>query len=505
MGDGKRAMASERILEVLEPVSVSGKLPRAVTGLSHDSRRVKAGDWFFALRGQHANGSGFAAAALSAGAGAVVTEAPTGQTPEVRVIDARRSMARAAARFYGDPSLALRTVGITGTNGKTTVSFLLRAVLEAHGWATGLVGTVGAFFPQGRASTGFTTPESVELQALLAEMVERGAHACVLEVSSHGLALERTFGLAFDVTAFTNLTHDHLDFHGTVENYLDAKLMLFDGRNGAAGVKPTIAVVHAADPHAASVIEAARRGGQRVVTFAVRGPADVTAEEVESGARGSRFRVREAGEAHEVTVRLPGLFNVENALAAWAIAGALGVSPSTRVRSLAAVAGVPGRLEPVDLGQPFAVYVDYAHTPDALERLLETVRPLTRGRVHVLFGAGGDRDHSKRPEMGEVAAQLADKVVLTSDNPRSEDPLAILSEIRSGIGAGSKAAVEIEPDRRRAIALALAGASPGDVVVLAGKGHETTQTAGGHAVPFDDREEARAALIALGFASGESR
>jgi UDP-N-acetylmuramoyl-L-alanyl-D-glutamate--2,6-diaminopimelate ligase len=493
-------MASERILEVLEPVSASGALPQTVTGLSHDSRRVRPGDWFFALAGQHADGARFAAQALALGAGAVVTEAPTGQTPEVRVIDARRSMARAAARFYGDPSLALRTVGITGTNGKTTVSFLLRAVLAAHGWASGLVGTVGAFFPEGRATTGFTTPESVELQALLAEMIEREAKACVLEVSSHGLALERTFGLAFDVTAFTNLTHDHLDFHGTVENYLDAKLMLFDGRNGAAGVKPTVAVIHAADPHAAAVTEAAKRGGQSVRTFAVHGPADVTAENVVAGAWGSRFTVKERDQRHQVTLRLPGLFNVENALCAWTIAGALGVDPETRARSLAGVAGVPGRLETVDQGQPFAVYVDYAHTPDALGRLLETVRPLTAGRVHLVFGAGGDRDHSKRPEMGEVAARLADTVVLTSDNPRSEDPLAILSEIRSGMPSGSHARVRVEPDRRQAIALAIAGAQSGDVVVLAGKGHETTQTAHGESLPFDDREEARSALEHLGFA-----
>jgi UDP-N-acetylmuramoyl-L-alanyl-D-glutamate--2,6-diaminopimelate ligase len=490
-------MASERILEVLEPVSVSGALPRTVTGLSHDSRRVRPGDWFFALAGQHADGARFAAAALAAGAGAVVSEAPTGQVPEVRVADARRSMARAAARFYGDPSLALRLVGITGTNGKTTVSFLLQAVLEAHGWPTGLLGTVGAFFPQGKMTTGFTTPESVELQALLAEMIEHGTRACVLEVSSHGLALERTFGLAFDVTAFTNLTHDHLDFHGTVESYLDAKLMLFDGRNGAAGVKPTVAVIHAADPHAARVLEAARRGSQRVVTFAVGRPADVVAEGVTSDARGSRFTVREGGTGHEVTIRLPGLFNVENALAAWTIAGVLGVSPETRRASLAGVAGVPGRLESVDAGQPFAVYVDYAHTPDALERLLETLRPLTRGRVHLVFGAGGDRDHSKRPEMGEVAARLADTVVLTSDNPRSEDPLAILDSIRSGVAPGARAEVLVEPDRRRAIALALEAAARGDVVVLAGKGHETTQTAHGQSLPFDDREEARAALLRL--------
>ncbi|HKA24720.1 MAG TPA: UDP-N-acetylmuramoyl-L-alanyl-D-glutamate--2,6-diaminopimelate ligase [Candidatus Eisenbacteria bacterium] len=502
MGDGKRAMASQKILEVLEPVSVSGKLPEMVGGLSHDSRRVRPGDWFFALAGQHQDGARFAFQALAAGAGCVVTETGTGQKPEVRVQDVRRSMARAAARFYGDPSLALRTVGITGTNGKTTVSFLLRAVLEAHGWATGLLGTVGAFHPQGKVATGFTTPESVELQGLLAEMVERGATACVLEVSSHGLALERTYGLAFDVTAFTNLTHDHLDFHGTVERYLDAKLMLFDGRNGAAGVKKTVAVIHAADPHAQRVIEAARRGGQRVVTFAIHGPADITAEKVSSAAKGSRFTVREGGERHEVTIRLPGLFNVENALCAWAIAGVLGVSASTRARSLAAVAGVPGRLESVDAGQPFAVYVDYAHTPDALERLLVAVRPLASGRVHVVFGAGGDRDRAKRPEMGEVASRLADRVVLTSDNPRSEDPLLILREIEAGLGAGGHAEVEIEPDRRRAIERALAAAKAGDVVVLAGKGHETTQLSHGETVPFDDREEARAALRRLGFEEG---
>jgi len=502
MGDGKRAMASERLLEVIEPVSVSGELPETVEGLAHDSRRVRRGEWFFALAGQHADGGRFAASALAAGAGAVVTEAPTGLTPEVRVADTRRAMARAAARFYGEPSLALRTVGITGTNGKTTVSFLVRAMLESHGWATGLLGTVGAFFPRGAVSTGFTTPESTELQAMLAEMRDQGAVACVLEVSSHGLALERTYGLAFDVTAFTNLTHDHLDFHGTVENYLDAKLMLFDGRNGAAGRKPTVAVIHAADPHAPAVIEAAKRGGQRVITFALSGPAEITAEDVVSDALGSRFAVREREGRYPVSIRLPGSFNVENALCAWAIAGVLGVSTGERQASLAAVAGVPGRLEPVDVGQPFAVYVDYAHTPDALERLLETVRPLTKGRVHVVFGAGGDRDHSKRPEMGEVAARLADRVVLTSDNPRSEDPQAILDSIRSGIAPSARPEVEVEPDRRRAIEKALAAARAGDVVVLAGKGHETTQTALGKSAPFDDRVEARAALERLGLGKG---
>jgi UDP-N-acetylmuramoyl-L-alanyl-D-glutamate--2,6-diaminopimelate ligase len=441
-------MATPRLLEVLEPVSVTGTLPETVGGLATDSRRVRPGDWFFALPGQHVEGARFAEAARAAGATCVVAEAPTGATPEVRVADARRGLARAASRFYGDPSLALTTVGITGTNGKTTVSFLARAVLEAGGRPTGVLGTVGAFFPGGRTTTGFTTPQAVELHALLAEMLEHGARACVLEASSHGLELERVYGVAFDVTVFTNLTHDHLDFHGTLERYLDAKLRLFDGRNGAAGAKPTIAIVHAADPHAGRVIEAARRGGQRVMTYDTRGGADVTAVHVASDASGSRFTVIDAEGRHDVELRLPGLFNVENALAAWAIGLVLGVPAEARARSLGAVTGVPGRLEPIDAGQPFAVLVDYAHTPDALARVLETVRPLARGRVHVLFGAGGDRDHAKRPEMGEVAARLADRVVLTSDNPRSEDPGAILSEILAGVPASSPAAVGIEPDRR---------------------------------------------------------
>jgi UDP-N-acetylmuramoyl-L-alanyl-D-glutamate--2,6-diaminopimelate ligase len=494
MGDGKRTMATPRLLEVLEPVSVLGELPATVDGLAYDSRRVRPGDWFFALPGLHAQGARFAQAARAAGATCVVADAPTGASPEVRVADARRGLARAASRFYGDPSLALRTVGITGTNGKTTISFLARAVIEAGGWPTGVLGTVGAFFPGGRTTTGFTTPQPVELHALLAEMLEHGARAAVLEASSHGLALERVYGVAFDVTVFTNLTHDHLDFHGTVESYLDAKLRLFDGRNGAVGAKPTTAIIHAADPHAGQVIEAARRGGQRVVTYAAGAAADVMATDVTSEARGSRFTVVDADGRHEVRVRLPGLFNVENALAAWAIGAALGVPAEARARSLGSVTGVPGRLEPVDTGQPFTVLVDYAHTPDALARVLEAVRPLAEGRVHVLFGAGGDRDHGKRPEMGETAARLADRVVLTSDNPRSENPAEILAAILAGIPSSSLAIVEVEPDRRRAIARLLAGARAGDVVLIAGKGHETTQTIGDAVLPFDDREEARLAL-----------
>lgn len=490
-------MATELLLPALEPLSVRGELPRSVPGLAYDSRRVRPGDWFFALSGQHVKGSTFARAAREAGAGALVVSESVDVLPEILVLDVRQSLARAAARFYGEPSRKLLTVGITGTNGKTTCSWLVRSMLEAAGHAAGTVGTVGVIGPGGARTTGFTTPESLELNQILAEMIEEGATAAVLEVSSHGLALERAYGVAFDVTAFTNLTHDHLDFHGTLESYLDAKLRLFDGRNGAVGAKPTVAVIHAADPHARAVLEAARRGNQRVLTFALSGPADVIAEDVRSDARGSHFTVRAAEGRHRVEIRLPGEFNVENALAAWTIGAALGIPPETRARGLAAVAGVPGRLEGIDAGQPFSVYVDYAHTPDALARVLETVRPLARGRVHVLFGAGGDRDPDKRPEMGEVAARLADRVVLTSDNPRSEDPLVILEQIRAGIPGSARAEIEVDPDRRLAIYKVLEGARAGDVVVLAGKGHETTQTIGTETRPFDDRQEATTALARL--------
>ena len=497
MGGAERTVATALLLEALGPAAVHGELPGAVAGLAYDSRRVRAGDWFFALSGRRCDGAAFADAARRAGAAVVVAERATGGAPEVLVPDARTGLARAAARFYGEPSRRLRMVGITGTNGKTTCSWLVHAVLEAAGTPAAVVGTVGAFLAGGGGPTGFTTPEALELNRLLAETAERGAAAAVLEVSSHGLALKRSYGVAFDVTVFTNLTQDHLDFHGTLAEYLDAKLRLFDGRNGAAGVKPTVAVVHAADPHAAAVIAAARRGAQRVVTYAVRGPADVRAQDVHADARGARFTVCDAEGRHPAAIRLSGEFNVENALAAWAVGTALGVPAAARAAGLERLAGVPGRLEPVDAGQPFAVYVDYAHTPDALERVLAAVRPLARGRVHVLFGAGGDRDPGKRPQMGAAAARLADRVVLTSDNPRSEDPLVILAAIRAGVAVGAGERFEIEPDRRLAIARVLAAAAPGDVVVLAGKGHETTQTVGAEVRHFDDREEARAVLARL--------
>jgi UDP-N-acetylmuramoyl-L-alanyl-D-glutamate--2,6-diaminopimelate ligase len=497
-------MAARELLGILEPLAVTGEPRSPVRGLATDSRRVRPGEWFFALAGTRDDGVRFAGSALAAGAGAVVAERPSGLEPEVRVRDVRVSLARASGHFYGEAWRRLFTVGITGTNGKTTASFLTRAVLEAGGRSTGVLGTTGAWLPSGHRDLGFTTPFPVELHGALAALLEEGGQAVVIEASSHGLEQRRVFGIGFDVTVFTNLTHDHLDYHGTLEEYLDAKLRLFDGRNGAAVEKPTVAVIRASDPYADAVRAAAARGGQRIVTYGVGVAADVSAADVRFDARGARFLVRDDAGSHTVTLRLPGEYNVENALAAWAVGAVAGVAPEARARGLAGVRGVPGRLEPVEAGQPFAIYVDFAHTPDALERVLRAVRPLAAGRVHVVFGAGGDRDAAKRPLMGAVAARLADRIVLTSDNPRSEDPARILEAILAGVPAAARAAAIVESDRRAAIQRALAAAAAGDVVVIAGKGHETTQTIGGVSHPFDDREEARAAWERVRRAGGGS-
>jgi UDP-N-acetylmuramoyl-L-alanyl-D-glutamate--2,6-diaminopimelate ligase len=494
---GKRELTSTALLPVLEPLAIKGELPETVQGLAYDSRRVQAGDWFFALPGQHLDGAKFARAAMDAGAAAVVSEQSTGVVPEVKVGDARRSLARAAVRFFGEPASRLTTVGITGTNGKTTCSWLVRAILEAAGWKVGMVGTLGAFLAGEEEEISFTTPEAVELNTLLDRMVREGTRAAVLEVSSHGLALSRSYDIAFDVTVFTNLSQDHLDFHLTPDAYLDAKLRLFDGRNGAQSVKQTVAVINTGDDRAPAVLEAARLGHQKPLTYAVDGEADFVATDVTSHAGGARFRVRDGEGEHTVAIELPGEFNVENALAAWAAAAALGIPAEIRLQGLAGVRGVPGRLEPILAGQAFAVLVDYAHTPDGLGRALAAVRPLAEGKIHCVIGAGGDRDPGKRSEMGRVAAELSDRVIFTSDNPRSEDPGAIIRTLASGVAAGSETTIEIEVDRRTAIRLAISKARPGDLVLIAGKGHEATQTIGDQTLPFDDRHEARAAIESL--------
>jgi UDP-N-acetylmuramoyl-L-alanyl-D-glutamate--2,6-diaminopimelate ligase len=465
-----------------------------VRGLASDSRRVRPGDLFFALAGLRQDGQAFVRQALDSGAVAAVVdhEAPAVDGLLVRVAEPRRALAEAATAFHGQPARALRTVGITGTNGKTTTTYLLEAVFRAAGWRPGVLGTTGARLDGATRPLGYTTPEATELQALLREMADAGVQAVALELSSHALVQRRGYGLDLDVAVFTNLSHDHLDYHGTLEAYLDAKLMLFDGRNAPSPVKSATAVVNADDPVAEKVVAAARRGGMKVLRFGATAGADVRIERVETTPDGLVVELM-TGTVVEVRLPLLGRYNAWNAAGAFAAALALGVAPACAAAGLAAVEGVPGRLERVATARPFEVVVDYAHTPDALQRSLAAMREHARGRVLVVFGCGGERDRAKRPVMGQAARLGADEVWVTSDNPRGEDPAMIADEILAGAG-GVGGPVHLELDRHAAIARALAAARPGDAVLIAGKGHETTQTIGARVLPFDDREVARGLL-----------
>ena len=465
-----------------------------ITGLAYDNRRVGPGTLFFCVPGFTRDGHDFAPDAVARGAAALVVERPLGLgVPEVLVDDVRAAMARAAAVFSGDPSRRLQVVGITGTNGKTTTAFLVREVLEAAGIRCGLLGTVKSVIGGEERTVERTTPEAIDLQETLAEMWATGDRACAIEVSSHALSLRRADGVHYAVAVFTNLTQDHLDFHPDMEDYFAAKARLF------GELAPGVAVVNADDPYGRRLAESL----ERCVTYAISSEADWRVTDLKTGFGGSDFVLwTPAGEA-AVHIPLPGRFNVLNAVAALAVADALGVGLDDGVRALADAGRVPGRFEPVDAGQDFAVLVDYAHTPDSLENVLLAARELAghrgpqgRGpsRVIVVFGAGGDRDRGKRPVMGEIAARLADVAIVTSDNPRSEDPEAIIDAIVAGAGT----AVERCVDRRDAIARAVGLAAAGDVVVIAGKGHEQGQEfAGGRREPFDDVAVARAALEGL--------
>jgi UDP-N-acetylmuramoyl-L-alanyl-D-glutamate--2,6-diaminopimelate ligase len=459
-----------------------------VRALAFDARRVEPGTVFFCVRGFTRDGHDFAPEAVRRGAAALVVDHPLGLgVPEVLVEDVRAAMAPAAAALHGDPTARLQVVGITGTSGKTTTSFLLRHLLEAAGRQTALLGTVKSVVAGREGALARTTPEAIDLQAAFAEMVAGGDDACVMEVSSHALELHRADAIHWAAAAFTNLSQDHLDFHPTMEAYFQAKRRLF-----AEGA-PQVAVVCVDDEHGRRLAAELRADGRPAVTVASAGEADLAAQDVELTPSGATFTARDAGGAR-LRLRCPlvGRFNVANALVAVALARLLGVDDERIAAALPGAPPVPGRLQPVDAGQPFAVLVDFSHKPGALEGVLRSARELAGdARVLVVFGAGGDRDRGKRPLMGEVAARLADEVVVTSDNPRSEDPEAIIEEILAGVGRE----VVVEPDRRLAIRAALERARPGDVVVLAGKGDERGQElAGGVVVPFDDVEVAREEL-----------
>ncbi|HWT23820.1 MAG TPA: UDP-N-acetylmuramoyl-L-alanyl-D-glutamate--2,6-diaminopimelate ligase [Solirubrobacteraceae bacterium] len=458
-----------------------------ITALAYDNRVVRPGTLFFCVPGFTRDGHDFAPDAVGRGAAALVVARPLGLgVPEVRVGDVRAAMARAAARFHGDPTAELPVVGVTGTSGKTTTTWLVRALLEAAGMPCGLLGTVTSVVAGAAAPLARTTPEAIDLQATFRAMLDGGDRACAMEVSSHALDLHRVDGVRFAVAAFTNLSQDHLDFHPDMEAYFAAKRRLFHDFDVGAAVVST-------DDEWGRRLAAERPGA---VTVAVERDADWRAVDVRPGLGGTAFRViSPAGEA-DVTLPLRGRFNAANALVALACGHALGLSLEGMAAALAAAPPVPGRVQPVEEGQPFAVLVDYSHKPAALENVLATARDMAAGRVIVVFGAGGDRDRGKRPVMGAIAAQLADIAVVTSDNPRSEAPEAIIDEILAGVPEGA-AGVERIADRRAAIARAVSLAGAGDVVVIAGKGHERGQEfAGGRKEPFDDVAVAREALRA---------
>lgn len=478
----------------------AGDLPDVlVTGVTLRGQDARPGNLFAALAGASAHGAAFAADAIQHGAVAVLTDSagaellgPAVKVPVLVHPDPRGVLGAVAAEVYGRPSEALTIIGVTGTSGKTTTTYLIEAGLRAAGRTAGLIGTVGVRIDGTDLPSALTTPEAPALQALLALMRDRGVDTTVMEVSSHALSLGRVDGVRFAAGGFTNLSRDHLDFHPTMADYFEAKARLFDP---AAPTCAADAVVCVDD-------EAGRAMAQRAnsaITVSVSGPADWTVENVTDLPDGSQefFAVDPAGVRHHIGIRLPGRYNIANCLVALALLDAVGVAPEQAAPGLRD-ARVPGRLEPVERGQDFLALVDYAHKPGALRAVLETLRraPNTR-RIAVVFGAGGNRDAGKRVPMGAVAAELADLVVVTDDNPRDEDPAAIRAAVLSGAAGGPAQSVEIG-DRRAAIDHAVGWAGPGDVVLIAGKGHESGQTAAGRTRPFDDRDELVQALEARG-------
>jgi UDP-N-acetylmuramoyl-L-alanyl-D-glutamate--2,6-diaminopimelate ligase len=459
-------------------------------GVTHDSRQVRPGMVFVALRGLKADGAQFAPQAIAAGAAAVVSESDgSAPVPWITVKDARLALALLAAEYSGQPSRQMQVVGVTGTNGKTTTSYLLGAIFEAAGITCGLMGTVTYRIGSREIAATRTTPEAPDVQALLRQMADAGCGACVMEVSSHALALRRVDGLRFAAAVFTNLTRDHLDFHADMEDYFGAKRRLFEMLPAGAP-----AVINLDDPRGATLVD----GASRPVTYAINRTADVTPGPLSFSLSGLAFDARTPQGTVRVQSKLVGRPNVYNILAAVATTAALDVPIAAIERGLRELQGVPGRFEVVSgAGDDITVLVDYAHTDDALRNLLETARPLAERRLITVFGAGGDRDRTKRPLMGMVAARLSDVVVITSDNPRSEEPLRIIDEVKRGAEPEMRqkgAEVVTVVDRREAIGHAVAMAQAGDVVLIAGKGHEKYQEVGGEVLPFDDLAVARDAL-----------
>lgn len=460
----------------------------------YDSRQVTPGSLFVAVPGFRQDGHRFVADAVTLGATVVVVETPPPALPAgvavLQVPSSRRALSALAALLYDNPSHRLQMIGVTGTNGKTTTTTLIRAILQQAGRRVGLVGTVCNYVGLEPLPVKHTTPEGPDLQGLLHQMVGAGDDACVMEVSSHALTLDRVADVEYDVAVFTNLTQDHLDFHQNLEAYRDAKGRIFaELGQGAEKPGPKVAVLNADDPVSAHYRNLC---GVKCVTYGIRAvTAEYRAEQPQVEASGTRLKLITPQGERELRLGLAGGFNIYNSLAAAAACLEMGVELDIVVRALSEMRGVPGRLEAVMEGQPFGVFVDYAHTPDGLANVLAAARELTQHRVLAVFGAGGDRDRTKRPIMGEIAGRLADYAILTSDNPRTEEPAEILLDIERGIASVAQGRYELVEDRTLAIARALELAQPGDVVIIAGKGHETYQIFRDRTIPYDDREIAR--------------
>lgn len=479
-------MTLKMAVEGVRVVEAKGNMETEVARISSDTRKTAPGDLFVAVRGGKADGHDFINSAIEKGASAVVLEgrALNGSVPSVTVADSREALARISSNFCGRPSERLSVTGVTGTNGKTTVTYLIKSILEAAGKRTGLVGTISYMVGEKSFPAPFTTPEAIEFQGLLRDMLEEGAGHVVCEVSSHALALKRVDATRFETAVFTNLTRDHLDFHRDMEDYFRAKERLFRELLSPGGT----AVINADDPYGRRLAGASVG---KVLTYAVEGDADLRAGDVSVSTGGLSFTVRHGGAEHRLYSPLAGPFNVYNILAASGAALSLGLEWGFVAEGVGRMKQVRGRFEKVDLGQEFLCVVDYAHTEDALRRLILAARPMTGGRVITVFGCGGDRDRGKRPVMGSVATELSDLVFITSDNPRSEDPMEIIREIRAGV---RKDNYKVVADRREAIEEAVMAARAADAVLIAGKGHEDYQEIGGVRSHFSDREAAEDAI-----------
>ena len=477
-----------------------GNLDVSVNAITDDSRAVSTRSLFVAVKGEQVDGHDFIPAAVRAGMVALVSQHPVCEAsfPSVRVEDSRKALGLLGSRFYGDPSSHIRMIGVTGTNGKTTTTYICKALLEALGHSVGLIGTVAYQIGAKTIPATHTTPGALELQQLLATMVTGGCATAVMEVSSHALAQDRTSGCEYDVAVFSNLTQDHLDFHKTMEEYFQAKLRLFTGLAGGRKTNKR-AIINIDDPYGNRIGECC---SAPVWTYALKAKADLRAEAVRLSLQGTTFTAATPVGSFPIETHLVGEHNIYNLLAAIGVALHEGATPDHIRQAVAKVVNVPGRFERVVAGQPFTVAVDYAHTEDALVRLLAAAQALKTGRIITVFGCGGDRDRGKRPKMGEAAVRYSDVVILTSDNPRTEDPLSILEQVEVGVIEALRQRPHVQyrkvPDRREAIEEAVRQAQSADMVLIAGKGHEDYQIIGTKKIHFDDREVARDAIKRLG-------